>query len=247
MSRGAIYVGTSGYSYLHWREVFYPRGLPQARWLEHYAGHFDTVELNVTFYRLPPENTFEGWRNRTPRGFRFAVKGWRMVTHRKYLKDCGDQVKRVFESAAALGGKLAVVLWQLPPRLELDLVRLRDFLDLARGMSRIRQAVEFRHPSWYKQEVYDCLAKRRFALCLADMPRARIDDVTTADFVYVRRHGPQGTYRRPYTKRAMAALARKASRWAEEGKDVFIYFNNDYAGHAVMNAEQVLDTLRQQA
>ena len=243
MKRGKIYVGTSGYSYPHWREVFYPKGVPQGRWLEHYAEHFGTVELNVTFYRLAPPRMFEGWKNRTPSGFRFAIKGWRMITHRKFLKDCAEQVRAFFDNSVSLGEKLAVVLWQLPPRFQKDIALLGKFLDLTHRASNVRQTVEFRNPSWYCDEVYDLLSEREMALCLADMPRARIDDVTTTDFVYIRRHGPKGNYRDPYPKSAMCQLADKAKSWAAEGKDIFIYLNNDFAGHAIKNAREVLADL----
>jgi uncharacterized protein YecE (DUF72 family) len=241
---GKILVGTSGYSYPHWREVIYPEGLPQGRWLEHYATEFDTVELNVTFYRLPKPAMFEAWRSRTPARFRFSVKGWRMVTHRKFLQDCDAQLKLFFESASALGRKLAVVLWQLPPQLQADLPRLARFLDAARAASPVRQTIEFRHASWNCREVFDLLSERNMAVCLADKPGSEIADAATADFTYARRHGPDGSYRDAYSAAELKRLAKKAGSWAAEGKDVFIYFNNDYAGHAVKNARQVLAELQ---
>lgn len=244
MKRGKVHVGTSGYSYQHWREVFYPKGGPQKRRLDYYAEHFGTVELNVTFYRLPSPQIFEKWKDRTPKQFRFAIKGWRMVTHRKFLRDCAEQVRAFFENASSLGDKLAVVLWQLPPKLQKDTPLLSEFLDTAQEASNVRQTVEFRNPSWYCDEVFGLLAERKMALCLADMPRATIDDVTTADFVYVRRHGPKGSYRNPYPKSAMRNLAGKASAWADTGKDVFIYFKNDFGGHAIKNASDLLSVLK---
>ena len=240
---GKILVGTSGYSYTHWREVFYPKGLPQERWLAHYAKEFDTVELNVTFYRLPKPAMFETWRNRTPPRFRFAVKGWRMITHRKLIRDCDEQLKVFFGNAAALEKKLAVVLWQLPPQLRMDAARLARFLDSARAASAVRQAVEFRDSSWHCREVFDVLSERNISICLSDKPDSKIEDELTADFVYVRRHGPGGEYTGAYTAATMKRLARSAQSWASDGKDVFIYFNNDYAGQAVKNARQVLAEL----
>jgi len=240
---GRIRVGTSGYSYPHWREALYPKGLPQGRWLEHYAKEFDTVELNVTFYRLPKPAVFEAWRSRTPARFRFAVKGWRMITHRKFIKDCGDQLKLFFGHSAALERKLGVVLWQLPPQLRQDALRLARFLDAARAASPVRQAVEFRNSTWYCREVFDLLSERNVALCLSDKPGSEIEDVRTADFMYVRRHGPGGDYRCAYTAAAMKRLAANVRSWASAGRDVFLYFNNDYAAQAVKNARQVLAAL----
>ena len=240
MKTGKLHIGTSGYSFADWRGVLYPKDLPQKEWLEEYARHFGTVELNVTFYRLPKEAVFAGWHDRTPRNFLFALKGWRRITHFKSLKDCAELLDVFFEHSSALGKKLAVILWQLPPNLQADLPRLESFIDLARELSPVRQVFEFRNPAWFNDDVYRALTQRDMGLCLSDMPKCAIDGVAPAKFVYIRRHGPKGDYRLKYTPAAMKKLAGQIKDWSAKGKEVFVYFNNDAVGNAVVNARQVI-------
>src|SRR6266581_2690348 len=160
---GRIRVGTSGYAYKHWRDLLY-EGVPPPRWLERYAQVFDTVELNATFYRLPSASMVDGWRDRTPRGFLFACKGSRYITHMKRLKDPGPALERYFEVVLRLGPKLGPILWQLPPRMNRpDLPRLDDFL--ARVPQQLRHAVEFRNAAWYTGEVCEVLDRHGAAFC----------------------------------------------------------------------------------
>ena len=155
---GRIRVGTSGYVYKHWRNLLY-EGVPASGWLERYAQVFDTVELNATFYRLPSASMVDGWRQRTPRGFLFACKGSRYITHMKRLKDPGPGLQRYFELALRLGSKLGPILWQLPPQMNRpDLARLDDFLAIV--PQQLRHAVEFRSSAWYTDEVCGVLAPR---------------------------------------------------------------------------------------
>ena len=237
MPAGSVRIGTSGYSYAHWRGAFYPPGVPQRRWLEYYAERYDTVEINMTFYRLPRVETFEGWRRRTPEGFRFAVKGSRLITHRKRLADCEEPLTALRDGARRLGEKLGPVLWQLPPSLGRDVERLRAFIALLRRRwPDARHAFEFRNPAWYAEEVFALLRESGMTLCLADMPRARVDDVLTAPLVYVRRHGPGGCYRANYTSGHLREDAARLRAWAASGCEVYVYFNNDIKGHALRNA-----------
>lgn len=234
---GRVYVGTSGYNYSHWRGSFYPEGMPARGWLSHYASVFPTVELNVTFYRLPRVTTFAGWDAHTPAGFLFAIKGSRVITHLKRLAEVEEETKRFFEHAAPLGDKLAVVLWQFPPSFRLDLARLDGFCRLLRDVAGgVRHAFEFRHASWFVPEVYRFLGELNHALCVADAPRWPSCLEATADFVYVRFHGSHQLYSSCYTTAELEVWAQRISRWRDEGRDVFAYFNNDAGGFAVRNA-----------
>jgi uncharacterized protein YecE (DUF72 family) len=238
---GTLFLGTSGYSYKHWKGVFYPSGLPQTRWLEFYCQHFDTVELNVTFYRLPTRQTFEGWHQRTPPQFLFAAKGSRFITHVKRLKDCREPLRAYRKNAAGLGEKLTCVLWQLPPLLQFDGKRLGDFCQLLHDeFSKKRHAFEFRHESWFKDECYDTLASHGFALCIPlapDYPRA---EVMTAPFSYIRFHSGEIIGNSCYTDEELTQWASKIRSWEEE-RDIYVYFNNDTFGFVIDNAKKLRD------
>ncbi|TMA26023.1 MAG: DUF72 domain-containing protein [Deltaproteobacteria bacterium] len=227
-----IHLGTSGYAYDHWKHIFYPRGLPSKRWLEHYARAFSTVELNATFYRLPTPSAVDGWREATPPGFIFAAKGSRFLTHMKRLKDAGPGIERYFDLILRLGKKLSVVLWQLPPQMNrADPERLLRFLQKLprRGL---RHAVEFRSDAWYTKEISDLLDAQGVAFCehdlvLRDPPRH------TGGFRYLRFHGATGKYRGRYGKRGLRSYARDLLQWRG---DAYVYFNNDILGHALRDA-----------
>lgn len=226
-------IGTSGWSYPHWRGVFYPRDLRPDRWLEHYASVFDTVELNRSFYRLPSAEAFEAWRRRTPARFLFAVKASRLLTHVRRLSEPEEPLGRLLDASAALGRKRGPILFQLPPRFDKDLERLDGLLRLL--PEGVRAAFEFRHPGWWDEEVFARLRDHRAALCLYDMGGEGPPLVATAPFAYVRFHGPAERHRGRYPKRQLA-------RWADRlralrgVRTVYCYFNNDLAGHAVRNA-----------
>jgi len=239
-----FYSGTSGYNYSHWRGRFYPRDLPSRDRLAYYAGEFDSVELNVTFYRLPLARTFAAWRGSTPPGFVFAVKGSRTVTHLKRLSGAEEAAEKFFERASELGDKLAAVLWQLPPGLKGEVARLEPFLALLRNhpvAGRVRQAFEFRHPSWFNPEVYRLLRGYGAGLCVADGPRWPLVKEVTADFVYVRFHGSRKLYASCYTEEELSAWAQDIAGWLARGLDVFAYFNNDAEGYALANARRLRD------
>ena len=235
-----VFVGTSGYNYKHWSDdVFYPKNLPERKWLEHYGKTFNTVELNVTFYRLPKTETFEGWRMRTEPNFGFAVKGSQYITHVKKFKECEEPVKLFFERAGALKEKLEVVLWQLPPNLKLNLEKLEQFCSLLKNLvssKNARQSFEFRHQTWFCQEVYELLKNYNFSLCIAHSSRYPRDEVVTADFVYLRFHGGEVLYGSNYSDDELDSWASKAKKWLKSGKDIYAYFNNDAHGYAVKNA-----------
>ncbi|MBL7156948.1 MAG: DUF72 domain-containing protein [Candidatus Omnitrophica bacterium] len=232
-----VYIGTSGYSYQHWRDVFYPRGTKENKWLEYYTKFFDTVELNVTFYRLPKEAAFASWRKRTPKNFRFTVKGSRFITHIKKLKDCVESLKLFFSRAGLLREKLGPVLWQLPPSFKADPKRLQAFLKNLKKYKKVQHVFEFRNETWYCKEIFDMLKDARFALCSADRPDFSKDIQITADFLYLRRHGQAAKlYSGCYSAKQLENDAEIIKKNLKEKRDVYIYFNNDTDGYAVKNA-----------
>jgi uncharacterized protein YecE (DUF72 family) len=238
---GRLLVGTSGYVYPHWRERFYPRGLPQHAWLAHYTRHFATVELNNPFYRLPGAHLFQRWRQTAPPGFVFAVKASRYLTHIRRLRAPSAPLALFLRRARRLETTLGPVLFQLPGHFHLNLQRLEDFLE-ALGRQRLvpglRAVLEVRHPSWLVPEALVMLTRAGVALCLTDWRDAPVERVLTADFVYVRRHGSPKPYGR-YPEHMLRADARRIRAWLTGGRDVYIYFNNDARGHAVENAQRL--------
>jgi uncharacterized protein YecE (DUF72 family) len=220
-----VWIGTSGWQYRDWRGPVYPPNLPLRAWLESYANRFATVESNNAFYRLPERRTFEDWADRTPADFVMAVKVSRYLTHIKRLADPEEPVRRFLDRAGGLGRKLGPVLVQLPPQLRANVDRLEKALD--EFPSDIRVAVEFRHPSWFVDEVQRTLTERGVALCLADRRRPLTPLWRTADWTYVRFHEGRSRPRPCYGRAALAAWAQRlAERWAPD-EDCFVYFNND--------------------
>lgn len=235
-------IGCSGFNYGSWRGTFYPRDLPQKRWLGHYSTVFDTVELNVTFYRLPPASTFDRWRAETPPGFGFSVKGSRFVTHIKRLREPEAPVALFFERALRLKEKLSAVLWQFPPGFAFDRERLRRFLELLRRYPA-RNALEFRNESWMTEEVFRSCTEYGVCLCLADWPDFLDDLPPTADFVYMRRHGKGGNHAQDYSRAALKKDATRVREYLSGRRDVFVYFNNDAHGYAPADAQVLMEEL----
>ncbi len=239
-----VLIGTSGWQYRDWRGGFYPPGLAQRRWLEHYASHYLTVENNASFYRLPGHATFAGWRARTPAGFVMAVKASRYLTHIRRLRDPAGPVARLLGAAAGLGPRLGPVLLQLPPTLAADPALLdaclAEFAAVAAGAGAgpVRVAVEPRHPSWWCQEVREVLSARRAALCWADRRGHPVTPLwRTADWGYLRFHEGAGQPWPCYGPQALRTWAgRLRDTWP--GADVYVYFNNDPGGAAVVNSAQ---------
>ena len=242
--RAVWHVGCSGWQYPHWRGSFYPAKLPAARWLEHYAASFSTVEINNTFYRLQEAATFRSWAKRTPPGFVFAVKASRFLTHMKKLKDPEGPLELFFSRARALGRKLGPVLYQLPPRWPLKRDRLEQFLDAL--PPRRRHTLEFRDASWYDAaSVYPLLERHRVALCLHDMNGSASGRLAVGPFVYVRFHGPS-RYRDGYTDAALTPWADWLAARIHGGVPVFVYFNNDLGGHAPRDAIRLREMIERQ-
>ena len=234
-----VRIGTSGWVYRHWREVFYPLRLPQRAWFEHYATQFDTVEVNATFYRLPPETTFFSWRRRAPEGFLFALKAPRVITHLKRLTDCQQDLELFLSRAWLLGDRLGPILFQLPPRWEVDAARLRALLALLPPEGR--WAFEFRDPSWLCEPVYQALRERGAALVRVSARRFPDAAVSTANLQYLRMHGDQTTYASKYSLAALEGWAHQVANWLAVGQDVFAYLNNDAHGYAVEDARALRD------
>ena len=228
---GELRIGTSGYQYRHWRGSFYPMRMPQREWFRHYAQHFDTVEINNTFYGLPEPGTFDRWREEAPPGFRFALKYSRYATHMKRLADPEQPLEHFLELAERLGARLGPILVQLPPRFRADAGRLDRFLRAA--PRRHRFAIEMRDASWLCEEVYEVLRRRRAALVIHDLIAGHPVQLT-AGWSYLRFHGQRQSGE--YSCQALSAQARRIRRWLAEGRDVYAYFNNDVGGHAPRDA-----------
>ncbi|MCM8784073.1 MAG: DUF72 domain-containing protein [Candidatus Omnitrophica bacterium] len=243
MKKGRVFIGTSGYSYAHWGDgLFYPEGLRENKWLEYYSKFFNTVELNVTFYRLPRRSTFENWYKKTPKDFVFVVKGSRYITHVKKLNGINDDLLKLFNLLKELKEKLGIVLWQFPPDMKLDIKRLEKFCKDISGY-KIRYAFEFRHSSWFNEEVYTLLRNYNFSLCIAHSPFWPMVEIVTSDFIYLRFHGGKTLYGSEYTEKELKFWVDKAKIWIEKGIDLYAYFNNDACGYAVKNAIRLKDLL----
>ena len=231
---GRIWIGTSGWHYKHWVGKFYPPGLPASRMLAHYIQQFDTVELNNSFYRLPTRAALESWRDSTPSGFHFAVKGSRFLTHMKKLKNAEQGLQRFLDAVDILGDKLGVILFQLPPNWEVDPERLAGFLSLL--PSHHRYAFEFRNPTWNVQPIYDLLGRYNIAWCIFDLAGYLSPLQVTADFAYVRLHGPGGKYQGTYAGSTLEQWAARINDWNSRLQAVYAYFDNDDSGYAPQDA-----------
>ncbi|HEX4807014.1 MAG TPA: DUF72 domain-containing protein [Conexibacter sp.] len=237
----AIRIGCSGWVYASWRESFYPARLPQARWLEHYATQFDTVELNSTFYRLARPDAAARWVEQTPPGFVFAAKASRYLTHMKRLTDLDRGVERYYASIAPLveSGKLGPVIWQLPERFTRDDERLAAALERVAQLPSGRHGFEFRHPSWFVPEVERLLRAHRVALVIGDRPERPFQTHwITADWTLVRFHHGRRGRRGNYSEAELRAWAQRIRAWSER-VDVYAYFNNDWEVFAPRNARRL--------
>jgi uncharacterized protein YecE (DUF72 family) len=234
---GAVRVGCSGWSYRDWRGPVYPREAKPATWFAYYASRFDTVELNNTFYRLPSAPMVEAWAAQAPSRFVYAVKVGQFVSHRKKLLDPERWLANHVDRVDRLGRHLGPNLLQLPPRWQRDVQRLDEFL--AAAPRRLRWAVEFRDRSWLHDDVFQVLAHHGAALCIHDLLAAHPWE-RTASWTYVRFHGPHAIehrYHGRYTGTRLRRPAERLAAWLDEGVDVYAYFNNDFNGDAVLDAE----------
>ena len=240
--RRRIHVGTSGWVYSDWCGPFYPDGLGSDQRLPFYARHFDTVEINATFYRLATHAATEKWQAAVPKGFRFVAKGSSFITHRLKLRNCAQAVERYFERLEPLRS-LEVVLWQLPQNFPADLARIDEFLGML--PRHVRHAMEFRDPTWWNPDVYEVLRRHEVAFCGVSHPELPDDVVPTTDLLYVRFHGlGEQLYDYHYSDEEMEPWA-KAIRRHRRGRDVWVFFNNDWHCQALDNARTFRDMLTQ--
>lgn len=237
-----IRIGTSGWHYKHWVGTFYPQRWPASKMLAYYLEHFDTVEINNSFYRLPPESAVTDWYSSTPANFRFAVKGSRFLTHMKKLADPAAGLEKFFSRADLLRDKLGPILFQLPPNWEINLGRLESFLQALPEWHRY--AFEFRNPTWHTAELYQLLRRYNAAYCPFHLAGYQSPTEVTTDITYVRLHGPGGKYQGSYDDQALATWAEWIRGWREQLKAVYIYFDNDdsgYAAHDALRLRQMLE------
>lgn len=236
------YVGTSGWSYESWRDSWYDN-VPRSAWLAFCAQRFTGIEVNATFYRLQSKATFERWRQTVPASFRFAMKAHHYLTHNKKLLDPLPSIRLERSRAAGLGAKLSAVVWQLPRRAQRDLVRLEGFARALRSWSTVRHAIEFRHESWFDDEVAACLERYDIAICQSDAADWPLWSAVTTDFVYVRLHGHATTYASAYSDAELRTWAVRVRNWLHEGRDVHCYFDNDALGNAPLDAMRLIAML----
>ncbi|MCS7163997.1 MAG: DUF72 domain-containing protein [Thermodesulfovibrio sp.] len=226
------YVGTSGWQYGYWKEVFYPKELKYSEWLSYYCKYFPTVEINVTFYRDVRTSTFQKWYGITPEDFLFSVKISRQITHFKRLKVDKKLVDETITKYAVLGKKLGVILIQLPPSLKFDRVMIDEFISLLD--KKYKYSIEVRNKTFIDDNFFEVLKMNNIAFCIADSAgRFPYHEEVTADFIYVRLHGSQRLYASEYTESELIEWAQKLKFW---NKTAYVYFDNDYMGYAVKNA-----------
>jgi uncharacterized protein YecE (DUF72 family) len=235
MTRRKIHIGTSGWSYKHWIGKFYPEKSNSEQQFEFYTEHFDTVEINNSFYKLPPRSVFENWYKHSPKKFLFVVKANRFITHMLKLTKPQEPITRLFNSIDALKEKLGPVLFQLPPKWKVNAQRFKEFLEaLPKGQ---RYVFEFRNETWYNEEIYQLMRDYNCGFCIYELAGHMSPMNITADFVYLRLHGPtENKYQGSYTNEVLKKWAKQCIEWQKQKKDVYIYFDNDQEAYAVYNA-----------
>ena len=239
-----VYIGTSGFNYKDWKGRFYPEGLPQKKWLSYFAEHFKTVEINATFYGSFTHTTYQNWASQTPDSFIFTIKGPRIITHIKRFNEIDETLDNFATASSGLGNKLSCMLWQLPGSFHhegqgtFELIE-RFVTKLPKG---IHQVFEFRHRSWFVEEVYSLLRKYHIGFVINDSSRYPWVEKVTSDIVYIRFHGPRELYASKYSDEEMSVWAEKLQKYRAT-HDVYCYFNNDYYGYAIENARQLQDMI----
>ena len=230
-----LWIGTSGFQYPEWKGTFYPEKMPAAKMLPYYAERFGTTEINYTFHRIPSAKTIEGWYRNTPEQFRFSLKAPQKVTHWSKLRNSGDTMRFFHQVISDLEGKLGPILFQLPPTLQMDVALLRDFVaELPEGM---RGAFEFRHASWFDDEIYEVLRAKNLALCVAESEKLSTPDVTTADYGYLRLR------REDYTDADVVRWTKAVQARAGVWSDAFVYFKHEESGIGPRLAQQMIALL----
>ena len=239
-----IWIGLSGWSYPNWRGIFYPTDLASRNYLAFYAQEFLTTEINSSFYRLIQPQTYQKWAQLVPQDFVFTVKANRLFTHTRRLQDVEEPWQRFTQAVRALGSHLGPILLQFPQSFNRDDRRLADFLQMTQASNAdLRLVCEFRHESWFTEEIYRLLHRSGVALCLADSPQYPRYDVLTADFTYYRLHGRTELFTSSYSVAELEHEARQLQRHYKAGVDIYVYFNNTMRGHALNNARTLLALL----
>jgi uncharacterized protein YecE (DUF72 family) len=238
-----ILIGTSGWHYDSWRGPFFPRGLPLKNQLQYYASQLPSAELNGVFYRTPTQHAVQNWRDQTGADFVFAWKASKFITHWKRLSDnSANSLELLEDRLSLLGDKAGPVLFQLPPQFHANAERLASFFKLL--SKKRRYSFEFRHPSWYTSQILRLLSDQNIALCLSDHHDAPAPWKRTADFVYIRGHGPRGRYKGHYRQATRADWSRRIQSWKKRGYDVYVYFDNDQKTAAPADALKLAELLK---
>jgi uncharacterized protein YecE (DUF72 family) len=233
-----VHIGTSGFSYSHWKNNFYPDGLKPNRWLNYYSDVFPTVEMNTTFYHSPRVVTVQNWYDQVPPNFLFAVKAHRYITHQKRLNECQESVDFFYKSIENFKSKIGPILFQLPPSFQKNKERLIEFISTLK--KDYRYTFEFRHETWFTDEIYELLSKNHIALCITDLNGKQTPEVVTTDFTYMRLHGPHKAYQGSYGIAKLKKWKTKIEKWALNAS-VYCYFDNDEKGYAIQDAKYLLD------
>ncbi len=230
-----FYIGTSGWTYDHWKNIFYPGDLPKTKWFLHYCKYFRTVEINATFYRWFKDQTYIKWEKQVNESFRYVLKAPRIITHRKFLLNTDNEIKKFEDSASLLGNKLGLILLQLAPQTKYDPELLRETILSFKNPQKL--AIEFRSKNWLNNEIYEILKESGAVFCNADSPRTSLIDWITGDTAYLRLHGRKNWYSYNYSEWELAGILSLAEDFAEKGaKNIYIFFNNDFGGYAPGNA-----------
>jgi uncharacterized protein YecE (DUF72 family) len=230
-----FFIGTSGWTYDHWKGRFYPNELPKSHWFDYYASQFSSVEINATFYRTFKEQTYMKWKERAPLGFGYVLKAPRLITHRKFLVDVEELEQSFYNSCTLLEDKFELILLQVAPQTPYDLPRLRNALLAFPDPGKV--AVEFRQPEWYSPDTLSMLESIGVAICNVDSPRQAITGHLTSDKAYIRLHGRKHWYSYNYSDDELKGIASLARQLTQQGATrVYIYFNNDFEGYAPANA-----------
>jgi uncharacterized protein YecE (DUF72 family) len=235
VNQPVFFIGTSGWTYDHWKGCFYPQELAKTRWFDYYASRFSSVEINATFYRIFKDQTYQKWKERAPQGFGYVLKAPRLITHRKYLVDVEEDIQRFFQSCSLLEDKFEMILLQVAPNMPCDLNRLR--LALTAFPDPTRVAVEFRRAEWLSLETMHLLHTFGTTICNVDSPRQKLTTFSTSQRAYLRLHGRKHWYSYDYSPDELQEIATLAHELVGKGaQQVYIFFNNDFEGYAPANA-----------
>ncbi|MEA2109008.1 MAG: DUF72 domain-containing protein [Pseudomonadota bacterium] len=245
MAKSKIHIGTSGWSYDHWKGPFYPEELPNSQMLGYYSQHLQTVEINNSFYHLPRKSTLKRWRDTVPENFVFTAKASRYITHMKKLKNPEKSLSSFLNHISTLEDKLGPILFQLPPHWHFNAERLENFLRYL--SNEFSYAFEFRDKSWLNEHTCELLSRYDVAFCIYELDGFLSAKKITTNFVYVRLHGPGAPYQGSYDSRTLTDWAEAFSSWSAQGHAIYCYFDNDQSGYAAQNAEFLQSMLQGQS